>query len=450
MTPPPLTRAEVQEWYPTSDPDTHNSDHLLRQRVLALLDRCERAEADMDGLRSLLGKEQQAHKTWRGKAEAHLPVLAAVRADLAEARAFGDRECAQRMAAQVELARAAKERDEALLRHDESRCPLFAYREAHRAIREALGIAECGESGRTGDVSTLDTVEEVVAQLDAARAELDDMRRAWAILDEPGAELRHAHTATEAAQQFVARLAEARATSQLHAEAAARALARESVLREALAVVETRFRKHREGWEHDHDDDADDCRACEYDALWRRCVAALASPDTAAAQRDERLRAEGATAEREKLCGTFVRLLGGPPGAFVLDDMLAEHDAKVRAAALEEAAAWVDAQFPDSDWERTDFVRGLRTLAATRHEAKDVSQQVADALERSKPLVREALKLGRSISRADPTLAGVRIGSHEATDAKCETCGGSRQVDSPMSANGIAPCPSCTGPAVKP
>jgi hypothetical protein len=43
-----------------------------------------------------------------------------------------------------------------------------------------------------------------------------------------------------------------------------------------------------------------------------------------------------------------------------------ERDTRVRAEALEEAAAWVEAQYPDSDWTRNDFAVGLRNLAKAR------------------------------------------------------------------------------------
>lgn len=36
-----------------------------------------------------------------------------------------------------------------------------------------------------------------------------------------------------------------------------------------------------------------------------------------------------------------------------------------RREALEEAADWVDAQYPQSDWSQRDFGRGLRALATT-------------------------------------------------------------------------------------
>jgi len=69
--------------------------------------------------------------------------------------------------------------------------------------------------GTGGDVSSC--IREIKMQLseartavDTARTELNDMRKAWAILDEPGEALRHAHTATEAATQFRAKLDAAR------------------------------------------------------------------------------------------------------------------------------------------------------------------------------------------------------------------------------------------------
>lgn len=57
----------------------------------------------------------------------------------------------------------------------------------------------------------------------------------------------------------------------------------------------------------------------------------------------------------------------------------------------------------------------------------ELSRQIDEALEKSKPLVREALKIGRSIAGPDPTLAGVVIGSGQRA---CATCGG-KLVDMP-------------------
>jgi hypothetical protein len=58
-------------------------------------------------------------------------------------------------------------------------------------------------------------------------------------------------------------------------------------------------------------------------------------------------------------------------------------------------------------------------------EADALSRQIAAALEKSKPLVAEALKLGRSIAGADPSLAGVRIGSTKPSwgEEACRHCG---------------------------
>jgi hypothetical protein len=44
-----------------------------------------------------------------------------------------------------------------------------------------------------------------------------------------------------------------------------------------------------------------------------------------------------------------------------------------------------------------------------------LSQKIDEALEKSKPLVKEALRIGRSISGSDPSLAGVVIGSGAST-----------------------------------
>lgn len=44
------------------------------------------------------------------------------------------------------------------------------------------------------------------------------------------------------------------------------------------------------------------------------------------------------------------------------EPVVQEHDARVEARALEMAAAWVDAQYPDSDWSRQDYAAGIRAL----------------------------------------------------------------------------------------
>ena len=57
-------------------------------------------------------------------------------------------------------------------------------------------------------LALLDERDTLREQLAAANAELNDMRRAWTIIREPD-DLRHAHTATEAAQQIATRHAAA-------------------------------------------------------------------------------------------------------------------------------------------------------------------------------------------------------------------------------------------------
>jgi len=62
----------------------------------------------------------------------------------------------------------------------------------------------------------------------------------------------------------------------------------------------------------------------------------------------------------EACCDSINAALSSPSTAAAwLDDKLAE----ARRAALEEAAEWVRAQYPDSDWTRVDFARGLLALA---------------------------------------------------------------------------------------
>lgn len=55
--------------------------------------------------------------------------------------------------------------------------PLDGYKSAHRAIREVLGIADKGEMGLPGDVSTLDAVEALKSRAEKAEAELATTKR---------------------------------------------------------------------------------------------------------------------------------------------------------------------------------------------------------------------------------------------------------------------------------
>jgi hypothetical protein len=80
------------------------------------------------------------------------------------------------------------------------------------ALLDRLEAAEA-ERDRLQDDRNLEKLmrKDAEAAREEACAELEDFRRAWAILDEPGETLRHAHTATETATQFRARLDAARA-----------------------------------------------------------------------------------------------------------------------------------------------------------------------------------------------------------------------------------------------
>lgn len=90
--------------------------------------------------------------------------------------------------------------------------------------------------------------------------------------------------------------------------------------------------------------------------------------------------------------------------------------------------------------EKVDAV--LRGETAPRPD--DLSRQVADALERSKPLVNEALKLGRSISGFPaPGDENLLVGGGALPGTKaCATCGGSRLVPT-AGAMGDWSCPDC-------
>ena len=93
-----------------------------------------------------------------------------------------------------------------------------------------------------------------------------------------------------------------------------------------------------------------------------------------------------------------------------------------------EVATYAPPLTPEQVAEARRIGRAIADADPVLQEARALSAKVADALERSKPLVREALKIGRSIAGADPSLAGVRIGSAEPTARdRCETCGGSGQ-----------------------
>jgi hypothetical protein len=71
-----------------------------------------------------------------------------------------------------------------------------------------------------------------------------------------------------------------------------------------------------------------------------------------------------------------------------------------------------------------DYAKVVREFQEGAHPTADkaTSDAIAEAMERSRPLVRDALKLGRSITGTDPTVRVV--GADKATTpATCATCG---------------------------